>query len=234
MTEIIPDEFWNEIQHFSRIIIPVSGGLDSTIVAYEFYRRGIEAELLWNNTIRSLKTARDILVRLFKMTGWPFYMTYPQEKQNWITKKTQRNIQRILDGEIQMNKKNIPCCYYLKEKPAAIWLREHTDRDALIILSIAGYEGMQRQIRLGEIRNRNTFLRFKKKEKRWYGYPLRDYTSRKISWKKLTDYVATTPFFDVKPSGCHTCPIVYFNPKSEPNKTRVKASRAVYGRSVTS
>ena len=47
-----------------------------------------------------------------------------------------------LDEEITRNKKNVPCCYYLKEKPYLKWLKKNTDNFSLIILGLASYEGI--------------------------------------------------------------------------------------------
>lgn len=229
--KVIPNQFWDEISVFSRYIISVSGGVDSTFIAWAFYERGYDAELFWNNTFRSLRQARQTLIELFQLTNWPFYIAYPENSQREVTAKTRQVVQRIVKTNQRIIKKNIPCCYYLKEKPYRLWIKNNTDMDTLMISGIAGYESMQRQIRLGELRNKNTFLRFKKTENRWFGYPLRDLTNAKhrILLKGILDNI----FTGVSESGCFTCPILAlvdekYLARMNADPIRVRQSKAVW------
>ena len=56
---------------------------------------------------------------------------------------------------IKYNKKSIPCCWHLKEKPFLQWLKKHRSLDMLVVSGIAGYEGWQRQAFLSQLRKRN-------------------------------------------------------------------------------
>lgn len=224
--KIIPEMFWNEISIFSRYIIPVSGGVDSTVIVDEFIKKGLDFELVWNDTRRSLETARFSLARLFE-SGYPFYITYPKKNQREITLETKEAMKKIVSGEVEYNKKRIPCCRYLKDEPQARFLKEYTDSEYLIISGLAGYEGNQRQWRMYELRKNNTFLRFKVHEKRWFAYPLRDYTTKKDGIF-LKHYGKNLPYKAVR-SGCHTCPIVaLFEEAIEDDIKRIERSKKVY------
>jgi hypothetical protein len=224
---MIPHAFWDEISVFTDYLIPVSGGVDSTYVYQHFKERGLKFSLLWNNTGRSLITARNILAILFS-EGYPFNITYSLDDQAMITNKSRKIMSRIITGEISYIKKSFPCCYYLKEKPYTQWLAQNTDHHTLIISGLASYEGMQRNIHLGVLRNRNTFLRFKKREQRWFAYPLRDCNTR-ISNQHMKDFLYARSL-EVVRSGCFSCPIVaLFEHAIEDDQARIDRSKKVYG-----
>ena len=202
--KIITPQFWDEISVFNRIILSVSGGIDSTFLFLAFQAKGIPFECIWNNTGRELRTSLFTLSKIFSY-GNLFTITYPETSQKLITKKTRIALKRINQGEISKNKKNIPCCYYLKEKPFNQWIKYNTDLMDVLVSGLAPYEGMQRNIRLGELRNRKTYLRFIKASKRWFAYPLRDLNfqaDRKYLEAYVNQYIPTSR------SGCITCPII--------------------------
>lgn len=231
-TKVIPKAFWDEISVFDDIIISISGGVDSSAVAIAFYIQGLNFELLWNNTLRSMKESRETIIQLMKTLKKPIYILYSPYDQKWITKRTKKKVEEIVAGKIAYNKRNIPCCYYLKEAPVIQFAKKQTDHNILFISSIAGYESMQRQIRLGELRNKNTFLRFKVREQRWFAYPLRDYTNRKQR-VILQNFLAFNGFSKVRASSCYTCPILYLFEKyiieqDKQSKDRIERSKKVY------
>ncbi|MFX0204399.1 MAG: hypothetical protein ACFFDT_00310 [Candidatus Hodarchaeota archaeon] len=224
--KIVPESFWDEISIFTRYIIPVSGGVDSTVIALEFYKKGIAFELCWNDTRRSLKTARYTLSKLFQL-GVPFYITYPKKKQREITLETKEAMKKIVSGSVKYDKNRIPCCRWLKEEPFKRFLKTHTDEETLIVSGIAGYEGNQRQWVVHKLRKNNTFLKFHKTKKRWFAYPLRDYTTQKQG-KFLKNYTFNTEYKAVR-SGCYTCPIVaLFEEAIEEDMKRIERSKRVY------
>lgn len=224
---MISKRFWDEISIFDDIIIPISGGVDSTYTYQIFKEKGLKFRLLWNNTGRSLSRAREVLAQIFG-EGYEFNICIPGHDQKFITMKTKESFRKILDGEIKKVKKNIACCYYLKEKPFANWLKNYTDSFSLIISGLAPYEGKYRNIHLGQLRKQNRFLRFKKKEQRWFAYPLRDY-NKQSDRQFMIDFLMSRNL-EVKSSGCYTCPILvlfeeYFIEK-EPE--RLHKSKLVY------
>lgn len=227
---IIPEKFWDEISIFSghEIFIGFSGGIDSSIVVREFLNKGIKFNLLWNDTRRSMKSARNIIARMFSVSGSQFYITYPEEEQKVITEKTRINLHRIIRGEITLNKRNIPCCRYLKEDPFLNFIEQHTEPNSLFISSIAAYEGNQRDAFLRQIRNKGTFLHYHVTKDRWFSYPLRDYILKKEG-KFLKSY-AQLYIPGVERSGCHSCPIpaIYDNLMIEEDSIRLERSKKVW------
>ena len=199
---MIPKAFWDEISVFNEYLIPVSGGVDSTYIYQIFKERGLKFSLFWNNTGRSLPSAREVLSVIFS-EGYPFDITYPYHDQKMITEKTRAAVEKILKtGKYHKP----PCCYYLKEAPYIKWMKKHTGENTVVVSGLAPYEGSQRGMRLGQLRNWNTFLRFKKVENRWFAYPLRDCTKRNTK-QKMRDFLYERGL-DVKQSSCFTCPVV--------------------------
>lgn len=227
---VIPSKFWDEISIFSgsEIFISFSGGIDSSVVVNEFYNKGIKANLLWNDTRRSMKSARKTLALLFKVSGFQFYITYPETDQKKITMETRRAVQRIIRGEITKNKHNIPCCKYLKEKPFLGFINNHTEENSLFISSIAAYEGNQRDAFLRQTRNKKTFLHYHVTKNRWFAYPLRDYIF-KNDGKFLKSY-GQLHIPGVERSGCHSCPIpaLYDDLLIEEDQKRLERSKKVF------
>ena len=204
--KIFSQEFWDEISVFTRIVIPVSGGIDSTVVFLEFTRQGINFELVWNNTLRSMRTARITLSRYIFNQGYPFTILYPLHEQKFISKKTREVMAKIVSGQQQFRKKSIPCCYYLKEAPMTKWLKKHTNEETLIVSGLASYESMQRNIHLGVLRKKSTYIRFLKVQRRWFAYPLRDF-NHKSDRLMFKAYLHLHKIKAMR-SGCVTCPIV--------------------------
>lgn len=229
---IIPEEFWKEISVFTRYVIPVSGGIDSTIIVHEFHNRGIQVELLWNNTRMSMPTARRTLSWIFRITGYPFYITYPDHDQKMILQKTRKIVEKIVTGEWgrKYKRNDLPCCYYVKKAPTKKWYKENTDQETLVINGIAGYEGEQRQTRCGTLRKNNTFLRYHRTFKVWMAYPLRDYTSPNFDGPFLEAYIRTTPYSETRHSGCFTCPIpaMFEHLMIEKDQERLERSKKVW------
>lgn len=231
--DIIPKTFWDEISVYSLYCISVSGGVDSTAVALAFHNRGLKFHLLWNNTYRSMPTSRNVLAKLFSL-GHPFYIVYPHHDQKMISRKTKQAVKYHFDNpEIKYRRHDIPCCYYLKEAPMKKFTKNFLDGSTVIISSIAGYEGQQRQSHLGALRNKNTFIKWKKTDKHFWAYPLRDYTKRRDRIL-LQNYLSDNGFHQVRNSGCFSCPIIVLFEdlilKSDPSeKERIDRSKKVYG-----
>jgi len=202
--KIITKAFWDEISVFNRIILTVSGGIDSTYLFLKFHEQGVKFELFHNHTLRELQTAQYTIQEILRH-GNQFYVAYPGDDLAMITRKTKEALKKINMGIIHKVKKNIPCCYYLKEKPYHQWIKQNTDSMDLIVSGLAPYEGMQRNIHLGVLRKRNTYLRFLKQLKRWVAYPLRDMNFQ-ADRKYLEYYV--NQFIKTQRSGCYSCPII--------------------------
>lgn len=204
---LLNKNFIKQITAFDRRIVTISGGVDSTATALALFDQGIECELLWNDTRRTMKAARHQLAKIFKLTGWKFHITYPMDiDHKKLREQCIEAIRLIEDGSKEYSKNLFPCCYHLKEKPLDIWIKHDVDPwNTVIISSIAAYESHQRNIRLGELRNRGTYLRFKRK-KYFQAYPWRDFTTRRHG-KLLEDYV-NYRIGDAVHSGCNACPVL--------------------------
>lgn len=201
----LPAQYYQELERFQDIVVTVSGGIDSTAIALDLFERGYKFTMLYNNTGRCMKSARETLVALFKLTKMPFIITYPYVDQKSITEKTKDELIKFFESGKIYNKKMFSCCRLLKEKPYLDWIRKNRDQSIVFILGLARYEGMNRRIRLIQIMKQNTFLRFKKIEKSWFIYPLRDWKDEKF----LVDYVRSHPGFEnATHSGCVICPVL--------------------------
>ena len=42
--DMIPKAFYDEVKMFSRIVVPISGGIDSTVIVVEFLKKGLESK----------------------------------------------------------------------------------------------------------------------------------------------------------------------------------------------
>lgn len=228
--ELLPGKYLDQIEDFTRKIIPVSGGVDSAAIAIAMKNLGYDCELLWNDTRRSMKTARQTLCDLMIYTGWPLTILYPYCDMRKLHQETKRVAYEIIFEDREYNKSAIPCCYHLKEAPMIRWLKKET-WETVVISGIAPYESNQRRLRLAEIRKRGTYLRYKKKEKCWFAYPLRDFLT--IRHGKLVSSYANHYLESVEPSGCRTCPVLAMWKIPDVSPDRVARSKKVYAKAKT-
>jgi len=211
---MISEQFYQEIEDYSKIFITVSGGMDSTYTALEFYKRGLNATLVHNNTFLNMKESKQTIKKLREYTGYPYIELKPPLEE----------VSRIQEAflaipKAQQMKENgkytktvFKCCYYLKEKPFRTFLKGYPE--AIVITSIRPGEGRNRAFWLKKIREENTYIHYKKKWKIMIGYPLRD-----MKVQEIRDYFKKIEW-DVKHSGCKKCPILLlFNMfKQEPKR----------------
>jgi 3'-phosphoadenosine 5'-phosphosulfate sulfotransferase (PAPS reductase)/FAD synthetase len=178
---MIPESFWQEMDNFEQIGILVSGGIDSSYIALKFMERYSSDKLLFihNNTGLRLKEAKESLGELrAKNIRIPFLQTNPPKNLKEILVDSFQAIDRALSDKEKgrYNRKVFDCCYYLKKKPTNLIYRLFPN--LLIISGITPLEAMRRAYWLKQLRQKGTYLRYKKKFKHWFGYPLRDCTTK--------------------------------------------------------
>lgn len=226
----LKEKFLQELELFNRIIVSVSGGVDSTAVALELHRRGYKCELLWNNTMRSMKESRETIAKLANYTKWPLHITIAFANQKKLTKQMREYVRKIIEEDLKYEKHGLRCCYHLKEKPLKLFFRSMKNNlNVINISSIAPYEGQQRRLRMIELRKKGTFIRYKRVEEIFFGYPLRDFTHG-YHGKLAENYVKNyKDFRDVKSSSCHTCPVVaMFVKLDQDDPKRIERSKRAY------
>lgn len=221
----LPVKFLYEISNFDNIYIEVSGGYHSSTTVILFYEYGFKECILFNNmTYLEYKESKENIKRLQDLTSYSLIQTKPDFKKyinmNNLMKLSFQNIDKAKE-KIFAGKYNyrdfFPCCKILKKYPSYSWLKKNILDNSVIISSLTPFESFQRQMRLYELKAKETYLRFHKAKNNYVGYPYRDllYGSRKNSRKlfellfeqKLKEYN-----LNVKHSGCRICPIRILNP----------------------
>jgi len=116
---MIPNDFFQEIKGYKQIYLSVSGGMDSTYSALQFYERGIPITLIHNNTMNRMKSSANTLKKLVEFTNYPYIETKPTVKFKDIIKESFLAIQNAKDLKEsgKYSKKVFACCYHLKHKP---------------------------------------------------------------------------------------------------------------------
>ena len=204
---MIPDEFFQEIEGYAPVYISVSGGQDSTYTALQFYNRGIQSTLVHNNTLNRMKSSITTLQKIQELTGYTFVELKPEVKFKEVTIDSFLALKKAKEMKDQQrySKKVFRCCYHLKHKPFAKFLKS-TPAGSIVISSIRPGESMRRSLFLRKLRNLNTFLNYHKRHKVMYGYPLRDFEGRSEN-STIIDYFRKIGW-NVKHSGCNICPVL--------------------------
>lgn len=217
--DIIPKEFFCQLQEINPeiIIIPFSGGIDSTVITLLMHENNYDCILLFNHTHRVMKTAINTINKIQKFTEFPLIVTHPRLNQKEINEKTKARIDVLLPKYISGEKTlvylkhDIPCCRYLKEYPAQDFYENYVDLEKTVILSgIAPYEGNQRDAWSRIIKRRGTYFHpHKTKNGLMFGYPLRDLFNKDYAPVVLSEYLMAKGFDDTRRTGCRgSCPIV--------------------------
>ena len=225
---IIPREYLIEIDAlpYNNMIISVSGGVDSTAIALALVEIGYKPTIFWNNTLLSMQHARENIIKLITENKLTMHFSYPSIQLKELFKRTKKAVANIVINKEKYNKKKIPCCYYLKEKPFAEWVKKRSYPDSFFVSGIAPYEGYQRMLFTAKLRNRNTYVHFHRTKNRLFTYPLRDYTNNRDRIK-LEKYLKKNGY-KAKRSGCKTCPVVALFPKSEEDLQRIVNSKKIW------
>jgi len=218
--DLIPGPFFREIEGFTHYYIEVSGGYHSTYTVLEFFKRGFKNIYLLNNrTYLEYFECKQNIEKLIEITGYPINIIYPNFKNhlnmNHLMRESFKNI------KIATSKKNyrdyFPCCKVLKKYPAKSWICKNLLENSLVISSLTPYESFQRQMRLFELKQQNTYIRNHKTKGCYVGYPYRDllHGNRKYT-RKIIEPIFESRLerygMNIKHSGCKVCPIRIMNP----------------------
>lgn len=217
MNEIIklPEQFLKEINQFENIYIEISGGYNSTITAILFYELGYKnIGLIHNNTKLQYIECLENIQKVIYLTDYSIIFKEPILKGKRISQVLQESFKNI--DKAKNNLKNyrdyFPCCKILKQKRNHKWNDDFLLENSVVISSLTPYESYNRQMRLFELKKKNTYIRFHKSQNIFKGYPYRDLLlgnreySRNI-YNKLFENKLNEYKLNIKHSGCRICPI---------------------------
>jgi len=207
--------FLKEISIFDNIYIEISGGYHSTITVILFYELGYKnIGLIHNNTKLQYSECLDNIQKLIYLTDYSLLFKNPNLKKksmNLIMKESFQNIEKA-----KLHLKNyrdyFNCCKILKQTRNHKWNNDFLLDNSIIISSLIPYESYNRQMRLFELKKKDTYIRFHKKQNIFKGYPYRDLLignriySRKI-YDKLFENKLKEYNLNIIHSGCKICPI---------------------------
>ena len=213
-------QFLKEISIFKNIYIESSGGYHSTVSAILFYEKGYKnIGLIHNDTKLQYTECLDNIQKLIELTDYSLIYKEPnlKKKMSIIMKESFRNIDKA-----KLHLKNyrdyFSCCKILKQKRNHKWNDDYLLNNSIVISSLTPYESYNRQMRLFELKKKNTYIRFHKEQNIFKGYPYRDFIygnriySRKL-YDKLFEQKLREYNMNIKHSGCRICPIRIVFPK---------------------
>lgn len=203
----ISEDFFKEICSIpGKKIILVSGGIESTYIALEFFNRNIRCSYLHNDTGLVMESSKKSLNWLYEKTKHnvdDFYITHAQD---YLKNETVLDVIKYAFESIDKPTKSgfydrsiMKCCRKLKKNPCVKFIKKNNLQESVLISGIARYEGRQRRMFLSQLKKRNTYLHFHTSKNILYAYPFRDFGKK-----------PSIP--GIKPSGCKICPVlVRFN-----------------------
>jgi len=203
--------FLEEINKFTSIYCLISGGYHSTTSALLLKDYGFSnVYLVHNRTYLEMKSSLDLIQKIIYLTDYPYILVEPnlKERIGKIYKDSLNMIPEIIEYYKQ-NKKNIrdliPCCRKLKKNPARRFYTKEIDKqNSVIISSLLPHESFNRNWRLKELRNNNTYIRLHRNAGYVYhAYPFRDYYSDNPFHKYLL-----SKGIIAEHSGCVKCPLI--------------------------
>lgn len=230
--KIIPQEFYDEISEFEKIIVLVSGGVDSTYSAIKIKEHFPQKDILLLHgqtglEMRSSKTTIQLLAEKLELP-LEFYIptVNPYEEVKKAFSKLDLQMKRKEEGK-PYDRTYWGCCGSLKKKPFKTWVKKNYSLDTIIISSITRDESTQRFLRLYELEQQNTFIWFLITFQAFYAYPLRDCDS-KIQKRKRQEPCESILNFLVCSSGCELCPILLYAKKFKEEPRRYLKSKKFF------
>ena len=224
-------QFLEEISKFKHIYIEISGGYNSTITVILFYELGYKnVYLIHNDTKLQYNECLENIQKVIQITDYPILIKQPnlkKKKMNEIMRESFENI-----GKARLDLKHYRdyffCCDILKQKRNHKWNNDFLLDNSIVISSLCPYESYNRQMRLYQLKIKNTYIRFHKEQNIMKGYPYRDLLighrnySRKV-FDDLFELKLREYNLNVKHSGCKICPIrILFPDMLEINDCSIK------------
>lgn len=208
-------KFIEEISQFETRYCLMSYGYHSTTSALQLKEHEIENVILVHNkTYLEPKHTIKTRKRVLELTNYKCIDTEPDLGNETIWELMKRSLAKIPEAmkvieadkrrkEKKYHKHIFPCCKILKEDPGDKFFN-NLKGNFVVIDSQCPYEGKHRRIRLQQIRNQNTFIRFLKSRGYYKAYPFRD------SFKEsdFRAYLINKGFSWIKHTGCVICPVL--------------------------
>lgn len=210
--DLFPGNFLREINEFDYIYVPFSAGYHSTTSVLKLHDLGYKnVFLLHNKTYLETRYVLDLIQEIVFKTDYPISFIEPNKhglRIGQIIRKSMEQIPQIIQ-DFRENKHNyrdhIICCKYLKKSSSRKWYTKNLlDKSkSVIISSLCPYESYNRNMRLTELRKKNTYIRLHQKFGNvYYAYPFRDI----YSVRPFHNYLISKGIFP-EHSGCVICPI---------------------------
>ncbi len=211
----LPEQFLKEISNFNNIYIEISGGYNSTITSILFYELGYKnIGLIHNDTKLQYLECLENIQKIVYLTDYSLIFKQPKLKNKTISQVLKESFLNIdkAKNHLKNYRDYFHCCSILKQKRNHKWNDDYLLNNSIVISSITPYESFNRQMRLFELKKKDTFIRFHKSQNIYKGYPYRDLLigNRKYSRKifdKLFECKLKEYNLNRKHSGCRICPI---------------------------
>jgi len=211
----LSEQFLQEINEYDNIYIEISGGYNSCITVILFYELGYKnIGLIHNDTKLQYSECLDNIQKIVYLTDYSLIFKQPILKGKKISNVLKESFQNInkVKGHLKNYRDYFKCCSILKQKRNHKWNDDYLLNNSIVISSITPYESYNRQMRLFELKKKDTYIRFHKSQNIFKGYPYRDLLigNRKYSRKlfdKLFENKLKEYNLNIKHSGCRICPI---------------------------
>lgn len=211
----LPKQFLNEISIFENIYIELSGGYHSSITAILFYELGYKnIGLIHNDTKLQYLECLENIQKIVYLTDYSLIFKHPSFKNKTMSMIMKESFQNIEKAKLHLRnyRDYFSCCKLLKQTRNYKWNNDYLLDNSIIISSLAPFESYNRQMRLYQLKNNNTYIRFHKKQNITKGYPYRDLLngnrkSSRFYYNNLFGIKLNEYNLNLKHSGCRICPI---------------------------
>ena len=200
------------LDQFNKIYILVSGGIDSTLLAY-YINSYYPNKTYYLNNFSPYENSKT-LNKFKKMPN--FIQTKSKVKKDYksILEEAFLNIPKARDLKLKgkYHKKIFPCCYHIKHKDFRK-LKQFKEPDSCVVSGIKRGDGSQRFFWLLKMQQMDKYIHTHKTGHN-YVYPFRNYMKRELPEEIINELKKYYP--NVKHSGCIFCPIlILFKIKKE-------------------